>query len=47
MSVHVISTELEKLCGNKMGMFTYSPVICGVEKGFEVKYDVEGVGGYF
>jgi len=38
----IISTDLEKLCGNKMRVFTCSAVIGGVEKVFEIKYDVEG-----
>lgn len=37
----VISTELEKLCGNKMWVFTCSAVIKNVEKIFEIKYDIE------
>jgi len=37
----IISTDLEKLCGNKMWVFTCSAVIDGVEKVFELKYDVE------
>ncbi|MDD3225626.1 MAG: hypothetical protein PHX70_13175 [Clostridium sp.] len=38
----IISTDLEKLCGNKMWVFTCSAVIESVEKIFELKYDVEG-----
>ena len=38
----IISTDLEKLCGNKMLVFTCSAFIDGVEKVFELKYDVEG-----
>ena len=38
----IISTDLEKLCGNKMLVFTCSAVIDGVEKVFELKYDLEG-----
>jgi hypothetical protein len=38
----IISTNMEKLCGNKMWVFTCSSVIGNVEKVFELKYDVEG-----
>ena len=38
----IISTDLEKLCGNRMWVFTCSAVIDGMEKVFELKYDVEG-----
>lgn len=38
----IISTDLEKLCGNKMWVFTCSAVIGNVEKIFELKYDVDG-----
>lgn len=38
----IISTDLEKFCGNRMWVFTCSAVIGGVEKIFEIKYDVEG-----
>jgi len=37
----IISTDLEKLCGNRMWVFTCSAVIGDVEKMFELKYDVE------
>jgi len=37
----IISTDLEKLCGNKMWVFTCSAVIGDVEKIFELKYDIE------
>jgi hypothetical protein len=37
----IINTDLEKLCGNKMWVFTCSAVIENVEKIFELKYDVE------
>lgn len=37
----IISIDLEKLCGNKMWVFTCSAVIDGMEKVFELKYDVE------
>lgn len=39
---NIISTDLEKLCGNKMQVFTCRAVIGDVEKIFELKYDVEG-----
>lgn len=38
---NIISTDLEKLCGNKMWVFTCSAVINDVEKIFELKYDIE------
>ena len=38
----IISTDLEKLWGNKMWVFTCSAVIGEVEKVFELKYDVDG-----
>ena len=38
----IISTDLEKLCGNRMWVFTCSAVVDGVEKVFELKYDLEG-----
>jgi hemolysin-activating ACP:hemolysin acyltransferase len=37
----IISIDLEKLCGNKMWVFTCSAVIGNVEKIFELKYDIE------
>ena len=37
----IISTDLEKLCGNRMWVFTCSAVIGDVGKIFELKYDVE------
>ena len=37
----VISTDVEKLCGNKMWVFTCSAVIENIEKIFELKYDIE------
>lgn len=37
----IISTDLEKLCGNKMWVFTCSAIIENIEKIFELKYDVE------
>lgn len=37
----IISTDLEKLCGNRMWVFTCSAVIGDVEKIFELKYDLE------
>ena len=39
----VNSTDLEKLCGNKMWVFTCSTVVDGMEKVFELKYDLDGV----
>lgn len=36
-----ISTDLEKLCGNKMLVFTCIAVIESTEKMFEIKYDLE------
>lgn len=40
----IISTDLEKLCGNRKWVFTCRD---GFETVFEIKYDVEGVGGCF
>lgn len=37
----IIKTDLEKLCGNKMWVFTCSATIDGVEKLFEIIYDIE------
>lgn len=37
----IISTDTEKLCGNKMIVFTCSAFINNTEKIFEIKYDVE------
>lgn len=37
----IISTDLEKLCGNKMWVFTCTAIIDGIEKIFEIKYDIE------
>ncbi|MDR3594325.1 hypothetical protein [Clostridium sp.] len=37
----IISIDLEKLCGNKMWVFTCSAVIGNIEKIFELKYDIE------
>ncbi len=37
----IISTELEKLCGNKMWVFTCTAVISSTERIFEIKYDIE------
>jgi hypothetical protein len=37
----VISSDLEKLCGNRMLVFICSAIIGDVEKVFELKYDVE------
>lgn len=38
----IITIEMEKLCGNKMWVYTCSAVINNVEKIFEIKYDIEG-----
>ncbi|WP_315069335.1 hypothetical protein [uncultured Clostridium sp.] len=38
----VISSETEKLCGNRMILFTCNAIIDNVEKIFEIKYDIEG-----
>lgn len=38
----IITIEMEKYCGNKMLVYTCSAVINGVEKIFEIKYDIEG-----
>ncbi|WP_026888862.1 hypothetical protein [Clostridium beijerinckii] len=38
----IINIDLEKLCGNKMWVFTCSSIIGGIEKIFELKYDIEG-----
>lgn len=37
----IIRCETEKLCGNKMMVYTCCAVIDGIEKIFEIKYDVE------
>ena len=37
----IISTDMEKFCGNKMMVFTCSAFINNTEKIFEIKYDVE------
>lgn len=37
----IMDIQLEKLCGNKMWVFTCIAVIEGIEKIFELKYDVE------
>ena len=37
----IINMDLEKLCGNKMLVYTCSAVIDGTEKIFEIKYDIE------
>ena len=39
----IISMDLEKLCGNGIWVFTCSAVIDGIEKIFQLKYDVKGV----
>jgi len=38
----VISTDLEKLCGNMMRVFVCNVIINNVEKICEIKYDIEG-----
>ncbi len=38
----IITIEMEKLCGNKMWVYTCSAVINNMEKIFEIKYDIEG-----
>lgn len=37
----IITIEMEKLCGNKMWVYTCSAVINNMEKIFEIKYDIE------
>jgi len=37
----IISRDIEKLAGNKMIVFTCQSIIKGVEKIYEVKYEVE------
>ncbi|MDF2884247.1 MAG: hypothetical protein K0R54_4814 [Clostridiaceae bacterium] len=37
----IISMDLEKLCGNKLLVYTCSAVIEGTERIFEIKYDIE------
>lgn len=37
----IINTDLEKLCSNRMWVFTCSAVIDGMEKIFELKYEFE------
>ncbi|EKQ52691.1 hypothetical protein [Clostridium sp. Maddingley MBC34-26] len=38
----IISIDLEKLCGNKMLIYTCTAIINNQEKIFELKYDLEG-----
>lgn len=38
----IITIEMEKLCGNKMWVYTCSAIINNMEKIFEIKYDIEG-----
>lgn len=33
--------DLEKYCGNKVLVYTCSAVIDGIERIFEIKYDIE------
>lgn len=40
----ILSTDMEKLCDNKMLVFTCSAIIEDVEKVFELKYDVDWCG---
>lgn len=37
----IVSIDLQKLCGNKMWVFTCSGVINGEEKIFEIKFDIQ------
>ncbi len=37
----VVHTELEKLAGNKMYKYRCQSVINGIEKVYEIKYDIE------
>lgn len=37
----ITNAELEKLCGNKMWVFTCIALIRNEEKIFEIKYDIE------
>lgn len=39
----IISADLQKLCGNKMWVFTCSAIIGDTEKIFEIKYDIENM----
>jgi len=44
----IISTDSEKLCGNKMWVFTCNVVIDNITKICEIKYDIDkDVAGYF
>ena len=37
----IITIEMEKLCGNKMWVYTCSAVVSSMEKIFEIDYDIE------
>ena len=37
----IIKSEMQKLCGNEMIVYTCSAVINNTEKIFEIKYDIE------
>lgn len=37
----IISTDIEKFCGNKMIVFTCSALVNNIERIFELKYDIE------
>lgn len=37
----IIDIKKEKLCGNKMMVFTCSSIIDGIENIYEIKYDIE------
>lgn len=38
----IINTNLEKICGKKMIVFTCNAVVKDIEKIFEIKFDIEG-----
>lgn len=37
----IMKIDSEKLCGNRMWVYTCSAVIDNIEKVFEIKYDIE------
>lgn len=37
----IVKTDLQKLCGNKMWIYTCTGVVSNVEKIFEIIYDIE------
>ncbi|OPJ63664.1 hypothetical protein [Clostridium chromiireducens] len=37
----IISTDIEKLCGNRIWVYKCTAVVDSVEKLFEIKYDIE------